>query len=285
MTAIAAGILTLVAAFGAVGVNTLRGPMGWSTADHAPAALAATLAPYYRTVIPETGDGPYPTALLFSGCDGPKDNLGFLAQALAEAGWASIVIDSHGPRDYEKYEAWRLICSGQLLTGAERAGDVAVAIDEARAMEFVDGERIALIGASHGGWAIFDFLALASSGRVPPILESWPNSLARDGLSGIESVVALYPYCGALSIAGREGWSADVPALFLLVEGDSIADDRDCLDLAAKEQALGAEVEVGTFRGVTHGFDQAQKSALSTLEFNADARVAAVREIVSFLDR
>jgi dienelactone hydrolase len=284
MSETATGIVILLTALGALGVNTLRGPMGWSMAAHSPVALAETLAPAYRITRPE-GEGPFPTALLFSGCDGPKDNLGVLAHALAEQGWASIIVDSHGPRSYDKYETWRLICSGQLLTGAERAGDVAVAIDDARGMDFVDAGRIALIGASHGGWAVLDFLALASQGRVPPILEAWPESFRDDGLAGIESIVALYPYCGSLSIAARDGWTLDLPTLFLLVEGDGIADETDCLRLVEREQDRGIDVEIGTFRGVTHGFDQADKSALSPLEFSPAARAAALREITAFIGR
>jgi dienelactone hydrolase len=276
--------VVVLTVLGALGANTLRGPMGWSMAAHTPVALTETLSPYYRITKPR-GAGPFPTALLFSGCDGPKDNLDVLARALAETGWASIIVDSHGPRAYDRFETWRLICSGQLLTGAERAGDVAVAIDDARGMAFVDADRIALIGASHGGWAVLDFLALASEGRVPPILEKWPDSFLERGVSGIRRVVALYPYCGVLSIAANDGWQVDVPTLFLLVDGDAIADDQDCRRLASREQSRGLEVEVGMFRGVTHGFDQAEKSALSTLAFDPAARAAAVREITAFLER
>ncbi|MEM8570437.1 MAG: dienelactone hydrolase family protein [Pseudomonadota bacterium] len=279
----AAALVVLAATVGAVGLNTVRGPLGWSAADYAPAALATTLKPYYQSRVPD-GPGPFPTALLFSGCDGPKDNLPFLAEELAEAGWASIIVDSHRPRQYEKYEAWRLVCSGQLLNGSERAGDVAVALDNARRMDFVDDAQIVMIGASHGGWAVLDFLTLVSQNRVPPILQTWPVSIQEAGLSGLQSVVVLYPYCGTLSMAGRDGWSVPVPAMFLLVEGDTITDFDDCLQLAERERGRGQPIEIGTFRGVTHGFDQVEKSLWSRLEFNPDARDAAVREILEFID-
>lgn len=97
---------------------------------HAPDALAAKLRQGF-TVSEPAGDGPFPTALLVSGCDGPKDNLVRLATTRRAAGWAAVIVDSHGPRGYDHAQRWRLICTGQLLTGSERAGDVAVALDAA----------------------------------------------------------------------------------------------------------------------------------------------------------
>lgn len=98
---------------------------GLTVARVMPAELSAQLSPAYRLTTPE-GEGPFPTALLFSGCDGPRDNLGTWATALAEAGWASFSVDSHRPRNLTEFELWRLDCAGQLLSGQERAGDVAV---------------------------------------------------------------------------------------------------------------------------------------------------------------
>jgi len=275
--------LALVAtAAAAFGLNTLRAWYGWSAVTYAPAELAAKLRPAYTVTRPE-GDGPFPTALLASGCDGPKDNLARLAHALAAAGWASVVVDSHGPRGLDEAEQWRLVCAGQLLTGAERAADLAVALDDVRRMEGVDADRLALVGASHGGWAVLDLFALVAAGEPPPILRTWPASLGRDGLAGVRAAVLFYPYCGELSQAARTGWRSSVPMLFLLVAGDAIADEADCLQLADRQRGAGAPVEVEVFDGVTHGFDQVEKSALSTLGYDADATARALALTTRFL--
>ena len=276
--------LALVAtAAAAFGLNTLRAWYGWSAVTYAPAELAAKLRPAYTVTRPE-GDGPFPTALLASGCDGPKDNLARLADALAAAGWASVVVDSHGPRDLDEAEQWRLVCAGQLLTGGERAADLAVALDDARGMDGVDADRLALIGASHGGWAVLDLFALLGAGEPPPILDAWPASVARDGLAGVRAAVLYYPYCGELSRAARTGWRTTVPLLFLLVTDDRVADDADCRALAERQRAAaGAAVEVATFDGVTHGFDQVEKSALSALEHDPAATARALGLTVTFL--
>ena len=133
--------------------------------------------PYYRVLRPP-GEGPFPTALLYSGCDGPQDNLERWAAMLNARGWAAIIVDSHGPRGFSDYEVWRLVCAGQLFMGSERAGDVLVSIDDARRMPFVDPDRMALVGASHGGWAIMDLLALDPPRRLPFNLSALPDGRA-----------------------------------------------------------------------------------------------------------
>ena len=131
------------------------------------------------------GAGPFPTALLFSGCDGPKDNVVRWGEMLNAQGWAAIIVDSHGPRGFSDYEVWRLVCAGQLFMGSERAGDVLVSIDDARRMRFVDPDRIVLIGSSHGGWAIMDLLALDPPRRLPTNLAALPRGAPADPLAGV----------------------------------------------------------------------------------------------------
>lgn len=279
-----AALALALAVVAAVALNTWRGMMGWTVTVHAPAELAATLRPAYEVTRPP-GDGPFPTALLFSGCDGPKDNLRRLAGTLRRIGWASLIVDSHGPRDYDHAQLWRLICTGQLLTGTERAGDVAVAVDDARALAFVDPDRLALVGASHGGWAVLDFLALHATGEPPPILTTWPASFATRGLDGVRAAVLFYPYCGPTSRMQLVEWRAPVALQFLLVADDSVVDETDCARLAAGLAGRGMPIELYRLRGVTHGFDQEAKAPLSTLEFSPEAAAAARWAVARFLAR
>ncbi|MFD0981210.1 dienelactone hydrolase family protein [Tropicimonas aquimaris] len=264
--------------------NTLSRYFGLLSPAKSPEAVSRMIASYYRVTLPD-GTGPWPTALLFSGCDGPRDNMDRWAEALATAGWASVIVDSHGPRGYMDARIWRLICAGQLLTGAERAGDVAVAIEDARAMDGVDPDRLLLLGASHGGWAILDMLALYDRGERPHGLSRWPPSISERGLTGILGAVLFYPYCGAGSQVARFGWTTDVPTLFLLVEGDTIADETSCEDLVARMAAQGNDVTSLVLDGATHGFDQAEKSPFSILEFSPEATRAAQMAVESFLER
>jgi dienelactone hydrolase len=276
--------LVVVALAGVVVLgNSLRSYAGLFTAARSPAELSALLSPAYVVSVPE-GPGPFPTALLFSGCDGPHDNLPWMASQLNRNGWAAVTVDSHGPRGFDQAEIWRLVCAGQLLTGTERAGDVAVALADVRGMPFVDRNRLALIGASHGGWAVLDLMSLHGSGRLPPNLTAWPVP-QNDVLAGVQAMVLYYPYCGIGSRVSRRGWQADIPALFLLVEGDTVADEAACQKLTARMSTQGRPVEEVVFSGVTHGFDQQEKANFSLLSYDEETTVSAFETTLDFLFR
>jgi dienelactone hydrolase len=271
----------------AVAGNSIANYRGWSVPKLEPEALSAKLRPYYRLIHPP-GDGPFPTALLFSGCDGPKDNLERWGHMLTEHGWAAMIVDSHGPRGFSEHEIWRLICAGQLFMGPERAGDVLVAIDDARHMRFVDPERMVLIGSSHGAWAVMELLALDPPAALPFNLARLPRDAPPDPLAGVAGVVLLYPYCGKANHAWPDGWRRPMPALFLLSADDFVAPSGNCIEIADSLKLRDLPVEVVTFEGVTHGFDQADRSAVSPLEFDEAATQEALRigwEFVEGLER
>jgi dienelactone hydrolase len=259
----------------AIGGNSLGRYSGLTVPRLDPAALSAKISPFYRVTKPD-GAGPFPTALLFSGCDGPRDNVERWAAMLAAEGWASIIVDSHAPRRFSDYEVWRLVCAGQLFMGSERAGDVLIAIDDARRMRFVDPERIVLIGSSHGGWAIMDLLALDPPRRLPTNLAALPAGSPADPLAGVAGAILLYPYCGQANRARRARWSRPMPTLFLLAADDVVAPSGFCLDIAERLSAAGLPVRVVVFEGATHGFDQQDRSALSPLVFNPEATAEAM---------
>jgi dienelactone hydrolase len=278
--ALAAGVVAAAAAL-AVGGNVVLRYRGWTVERLEPDALSALLAPGYRVVKPE-GEGPFPTALLFSGCDGPRDNLDRWAERLNREGWAAVVVDSHGPRGLAEHKVWRLVCAGQLLMGSERAGDVLIAVDDVRRMPFADPGRIALVGASHGGWAVMDLLAMDPPERLPYNLAGLRPDAPADPLAGVVAAILLYPYCGEASLA-REGWRREMPVLFLLSRDDYVAPSGECMQIAAALEARGLPVETVVIEGVTHGFDQEERSGMSPLRFDAAATEAALKRGAAFL--
>ncbi|HET9068690.1 MAG TPA: dienelactone hydrolase family protein [Amaricoccus sp.] len=279
--ALLAGALVAAGAL-AVGGNVLSHYRGWTVERLEPDALSELLAPAYRVMKPE-GAGPFPTALLFSGCDGPRDSMLRWAERLNREGWAAIVVDSHGPRGLVGHEVWRLVCAGQILLGSERAGDVLIAVDDARRMPFVDRERIALVGASHGGWAIMDLLAMNPPERLPYNLARLRADAPADPLAGVAAVVLLYPYCGEANLARGGGWKRAVPTLFLLSGDDYVAPSGRCIEITDELEAHGLPVETMVLEGVTHGFDQADRSGASPLQFDAAATELALDRAMAFL--
>jgi dienelactone hydrolase len=264
--------------------NSIGRYFGWTVAGQDPLALAETLRPFYRVAKP-TGAGPFPAALLYSGCDGPRDNLDRWSEMLNKSGWAAIIVDSHTPRDFLDYDMWRLLCAGQLFMGSERAADVLISIYDARRMGFVDRNRLVLIGSSHGGWAIMELLSFETASRLPFGLAALPDDMLEKPLDGVIGAILLYPYCGPGNRSRGSGWSQALPVLFLLSGEDKIAPADDCLEIAETLVARGLPVETIVFDGVTHGFDQQERAPFSTLKFDAETTAKALSIGGDFLSR
>ena len=279
---VAAAVAAAVVA--ALGVNTAGQVFGFLSRTQTPAERSALLSPDYRLVTPDR-PGPWPGLVLFSGCDGVRDNMARWADMAAAEGWAALIVDSHAPRGLDDLEVWRLVCSGQTLSGQVRAGDVAVALADLRAIPGIDPDRIVLLGASHGGWAVAEYLAYLAGRRPPPGLADWPGGSPEASAKGLAGAILLYPYCGAGSRVGRTGWASDVPVLMLLARDDGITGDEPCRSLAARLAAEGRPVTEVTLDGVTHGFDQQERSFLSPLVFDPAATTRALEMGRDFLAR
>ncbi|AGT11146.1 dienelactone hydrolase family protein [Paracoccus aminophilus] len=275
------GLIVLGVLIAALAGNTARNAARWQPLTETPTERAALLAPGWRLVKPE-GPGPFKAAVLMSGCDGVHDNMDLWAGEMVRLGRAALIVDSHGPRGLDQLQAWRAVCAGQVLTGAERAGDIAVAIKALSSLPEIDPHEIALIGASHGGWSVMELLDLLGSDAPPPGLSDWPEP--RAVLSArIGPAVMLYPYCGLLSGAAEARWPAQVRGLMLLSQNDSIVDPQKCRTMSEGLIALGDEVEVVTLAGADHGFDQNDRSFLSTLKFDQGLVDQAKALIVPFI--
>lgn len=270
-----------LAAFLLIGANTARNVAGWQVVARSPADAEALLAPYWRLVAPE-GPGPFPAAILLSGCDGIHDNMDFWADRMVASGRAALIVDSHGPRNLVKAQAWRAVCAGQILTGAERAGDVAVALAALRRMPRIDAADVALIGASHGGWTAMELLARLGQPTPPPGLTAWPDAPATL-LGQIGPVVLLYPYCGFAS-GGGTAWPDPIHALMILAENDSIVSTPACRAMGQALADAGTDIRVVVLPGVNHGFDQSERSILSRLKFDGQATEAAAVLVDGFLN-
>src|SRR5690606_20682621 len=98
--------------------------------------------PVRVTVWEPTAGGPTPLVLLSHGTGGSIEALGWLADALCEAGWLVVGVDHHGNTAVEPYapEGFGFVW--------ERPRDLSYALDWALAEYDVDGERIAAVGFS-----------------------------------------------------------------------------------------------------------------------------------------
>ena len=264
-----------------LGLNTARNAMGWQPLADTPEARRAELASAWRIKLPP-GAGPHKAAILLSGCDGVHDNMDWWAERLRAQGRATLILDSHHPRGIDRAQSWRAVCAGQILTGSERAGDLATALVALRAMPEIDASDTVILGASHGGWTALELMATLDHPEPPPGLSAWPAP--PQGISAqIGPVILLYPYCGLLSRAGGVAWPEQARGLMLLAQNDSITSPQDCRAMAQDLRDRGAALQVVTLPGVDHGFDQQDRSALSFLQFDPQARGRAGLLVDKFL--
>ncbi len=238
--------------------------------DSSFAETRSLLVPYMEVFLPQ-GDGPFPTALLFHGCDGINDSSQPKAEAMVQQGFAAILVDSNTPRGVD----WQMSCDGRVLLGTQRAADVLVALDYARQHPAMDAQQLFLVGYSHGGWTSLEALRYGES--LPPGLGDSPGS----HLAGVRGVVAWYPYCGIAS-EFRKGWDSNIPVLMLLAGEDEITAPEPCEDVARRQEATGHPVEHIVYPEVTHGFDLV---ADWVVHYDPETARRATDTQFSFLDR
>lgn len=280
VTGLAVLVVALLAAAGA-GVAFYQGRF---VARTTAAELGALLRPYYRVSRPE-GDGPFPTAILVPGCVGAEAHADSWARNVVAQGWAALVVDSHGPRGWNRPEFLARICTGRMFWGTARAGDVLVALEHARGLPFVDRARIALIGWSHGAWAVMDLLALDPPRRLPFNLTDLPPGFAERRFEGVVGLALFYPYCGIGNRARGAGWRHRAPTLFLLAGADTIVRNEACLAITDRLRRDGQAVEVHTLAGVNHGFDDTFTYPGSPLVHDPVATAEAQARLGTFLRR
>lgn len=212
-----------------------------------PGQLRDALASHLKLFIPPDGTAPFPTVLAFHGCGGQRESMvDDLTSWLLPAGFAVLFVDSYAARGIED---WQPVCDGKRLWGNERAQDVYAALALAAQMPEIDRQRLALLGFSHGGWAILDALAYdGASGHG----FAGPGPTA---LTGVRAAVTFYPYCGyPAQLRLHSQAPREIPLLMLLASRDSVTDHRQCLDSL---DSLGLDrIQVVQYRTADHVFDQ-----------------------------
>ncbi len=235
------------------------------------AERAEALQPHFKVRLPDGAHGPVPAALFFSGCGGVRQVQSDYAEAANEAGFAAVIVDSHGARGIGRTAARLQVCTALRLWGQARAADVFAAIALARADARLDADRLYLVGWSHGGWTILDALSYVADGETPPGLEALPTA----PLSGVAGALVIYPYCGPITRIDEAALPDSPPVFAILAQNDSIASPEACEAILAREKAAGAPVEWVLRPGLTHAFDAPDQPPDPRMEFDPKAAAEA----------
>ena len=122
------------------------------------------------------GKGPFPAVVMLHGCGGIKSREDVWVKRIVNWGYVALQVDSFTPRGHTN------ICSStRIIPPKTRAQDAHDARSYLGGLPFVDRNRIAVMGWSHGGWT-----------TLHTISEKIRIQKRRDSF---QAAVAFYPYC------------------------------------------------------------------------------------------
>lgn len=234
------------------------------------------LRPSLTVVAPE-GEGPFPAVLLFPGCGGIRDHIDRYAATAVEAGWMAVTVESFRARGWSDRFVRRFVCTGLLLRGGRRAGDVLAAAWGAGTLDGVDPSRLALAGWSHGSWAIMELMTLALDRRG----EAGVADPSPAALVGVRGAFLAYPYIGLVAASRWKAWKRPLRSLIVIPTRDHLASRADYDRAIRHARAAGSEIEEWEVRA-THAFDEPGLSH-PKIEHDPAATEEALERFAGFL--
>lgn len=212
------------------------------------------------------GEGPFPGVIILHGCAGVTDNHYAWAVRLKDWGYASLVLDSHGPRGIPNN------CKqNRRVTVLERALDAHAAKNQFGNLPYIDRNRIGVIGFSEGGGAILEAINY----------NMVEYTLPKGSRDPFKAAVAFYPYC-------RARVDSNTSLLILIGDNDHWTPATLCEMNLPTAHFPENEITIRVYPGATHSFDFAKPNREYfgyRLEYSPSAMADAVPRTKAFLDK
>lgn len=189
--------------------------------------------PYLRgSLLLPDGNGPFPAVILVNGCGGILPSHGMWARWLREHGYATLILDSFGPRNVHE------ICTNlDRIPYAKRVLDTYAALSYLGDLNEVDGQRIGIMGFSNGG-----VVTMEAASRVM-------ISRQRDMPYQFAVAIAVYPSCRF------RPQDYGIPTRILIGALDDWTPAKLCTDLLPRIRETSELVDLKVYPGAHHGFD------------------------------
>ncbi len=217
-----------------------------------------------------------PLAILFPGCLNWHPHHTRWKKRLLKQGYAVLYLDSFGARGITKKSVMRTqVCTGNLMSGYDRATDLAEILPNIWARSDIDQTKTILMGWSHGGWSVSDFLTLVATSREKNAFDL--------NVDNFKAAILFYPYCGVGTKASSGRFPPHTKVLLFHGLEDRITKARECRLQAKSIARKGGDVEFIGFSGARHWFDNHTELAydrVATLQ--ARALIDAELELVKF---
>jgi len=204
------------------------------------------------------GKGPFPAVVALHGCAGLSGNSGPVrlryrdwGQRLVEQGFVVLYPDSFGSRGLPSQCTVR---DRVARASRERVSDAVAARQWLQKQDFVERDRVSLMGWQNGGVAV---------------LWTVRRRLAVEDSPDFRAAVALYPGCRRLA---ETAWSARVPTLVLVGSADDWTPAAPCEQMVAGARGRSAQASIMVYPGAYAEFDHPNKpiQVLHGLAFTAD---------------
>lgn len=230
------------------------------------------------------GKGPFPAVVALHGCNGLFGARDRKRLSRRHRDWAGRLVDEgyvvFFPDSFSR-RGIRSVCkiSGRRpVTPRRRAEDANGAAAWLARRRYVDDERMALLGWSHGGTSV---LWAARRGAAPERVD-------------FRTALAFYPACRIF--VENKRWQPRLPLTILIGGADDWTPPKSCRALARR---FPAQITLVEYPGAHHGFDTPGQKVrpLKGLAYSAGgkgvahsgthpkARRAAIREVEQRLDR
>lgn len=230
-------------------------------------------------VLKPAGSGPFPVALQLHGCAGCQPFQNSYAEAAVKAGAAVVIVDSFRPRGMSRLDGSLFVCTGTVLRGAQRAGDLYAMLHWLKSQPWADASRVVAAGWSHGGWTIMDGFAQGDGAARMTALSDADPAL----LKAVKGVFLVYPYASFPSLTSARGWQGQRPKVFAVLGGkDQVVGTNGPLRALNRLKADGLSVDVLTFLDATHAFDDDDANDPRT-RYRPDLRTTAEQYYVRAL--
>jgi dienelactone hydrolase len=286
-------LMSLVLAFLFLGGIGMTSDLSISTT-----APSGALEQIPATVSRPDGPGPFPAVVIMHDCSGlgPTSSgaPGRWARELVGRGYVVLLPDSFTTRGHAGGVCTDPSPSRTEVSPYRRVHDAYAALAYLRALPYVDGQRVGLMGGSHGGTTTLAAMVAPDSDTEP---------LARDKRTGFVAAVALYPGCATRLGDWRPGtagvYRPIAPLLILIGEKDDWTPAEPCQKLTEAAQQAGYPVAITVYRGAYHSFDSSKPVRHVATRVNPHAPVGrgattggdptawadSIREVVKFFDQ
>jgi dienelactone hydrolase len=269
---------TIVAGLGG---SALSNSSGFSIPKRTLDQQVSLIEPFTEILIPDDAGGPVPTLIMFHGCGGLRDIQQIYAEAVLEAGYGVIIVDSNAARGIGRIGSMGTVCAALRLWGQERAADVHAAIKIAANDDRVDATRLALIGWSHGGWTLLEALTYSGEAQLPPTLLDGEPALS--GQVGI--AILMYPYCGFPVRSTGAHLDPSIGVHAILAEDDLVAPHQTCVQTLGVASRNHPSIQVELWPDITHAFDDPNQAPDPRMEYDAVAAERAHATVIGILDQ